>query len=192
MPALMAYRLVPLLVLTCVLGVLGACGKEIGDACSFSTDCDPNGARSCIDATPAGGDGYCTIQGCDFSTCPGEAVCVQFFTGNFSNKPCDPNMPADPTMPDPAMPTGPPIPTTCSADVNCCSLDELCSLSEHCVPRSSEVRYCMRTCSSDGDCRDGYECRDLDKMKAHGGQPVLSSGAALDASAPKFCAKKPS
>jgi hypothetical protein len=29
-------------------------------------------------------------------------------------------------------------------------------------------------------------------MKAHGGQPVLSSGAALDASAPKFCAKKPS
>jgi hypothetical protein len=178
MPALMAYRMVPLLLLACVLGVLGACGKEIGDACSFSTDCDPNGARSCIDTNAAGSDGYCTIQGCDYSTCPGEAACIQFFTGDFANKPCDPKQPADATM-------------ACSPEVNCCSLDELCSLEAHCVPRSSEVRYCMRTCGSDGDCRDRYECRDLAKMMAHGGQPVLAPGRALDASAPKFCAKKP-
>jgi hypothetical protein len=193
MPALMAYRLVPLLVSLAVVGVLGACGKEIGDACSFSTDCDPNGNRTCIDTTLAGGDGYCTVQGCDYSTCPGEATCVQFFTGDFSNKPCDPTMPADSTMPaDPNVPNGPRVPADCTTAPNCCSLDELCSLSEHCVPRSSEIRYCMRTCSSDGDCRDGYECRDLDKMKAHGGQPVLAPGAVLDARAPKFCAKTPS
>lgn len=177
----MAYRPGPLwlflaIVGVAIVGVLGACGKEIGDACSFSTDCNPNGGRTCIDTTLAGGDGYCTIQGCDYSTCPGEATCVQFFTGNFSNKPCDPML----------------LPELCTADTNCCSLDELCSLSAHCVPRSSEVRYCMRSCSSDGDCRDGYECRDLEKMKAHGGQPVLAPGAVLDARAPKFCAKTPS
>jgi hypothetical protein len=182
MPSLMAHRLVSLLLLVAgigALGALGACGKEIGDSCSFSTDCDPNGLRICIDATVAGGDGYCTIQGCDYSTCPGEAACVQFFTGDFENRPCDPTMPADPSL------------ASCTADTNCCSLDELCSLEAHCVPRSSEVRYCMRTCGSDGDCRDGYECRDLAKMKAHGGQPVLAPGVALDAHAPKFCAKTP-
>jgi hypothetical protein len=184
MPSLMAHRQVSLLLLVAGLGglgVLGACGKEIGDSCSFSTDCDPNGARTCIDATVAGGDGYCTIQGCDYSTCPGDSTCVQFFTGDFTNKPCNPNMEADPATPTP-----------CSADVNCCSLDELCSLEAHCVPRSSELRYCMRTCDSDGDCRDGYECRDLAKMMAHGGQPVLAPNRKLDASAPKFCAKTPS
>jgi hypothetical protein len=180
MPALMAYRLVPLslVIVVGVVGLLGACGKQIGDSCSFSTDCDPNGARVCIDATAAGGDGYCTIQGCDFSTCPDESACVAFFTGDFANRPCDPTMVPDETQ-------------TCSAGVNCCSLDEQCALAGHCVPRSSEVRYCMKTCDSDGDCRDGYECRDLDKMKAHGGQPVLAPGAKLDASAPKFCAKTP-
>jgi hypothetical protein len=183
MPALMAHRSVLLLLVATVLGAaLGACGKEIGDACSFSTDCSQNGDRLCIDATANGGDGYCTVQGCDYSTCPSEAACVQFFNGNFANRPCDPTKPADPSNPPPA----------CTADVNCCSLDELCSIAAHCVPRSSEVRYCMRTCTSNGDCRDGYECRDLAKMKAHGGQPVLAPGMVVDENAPKFCAKAPS
>ena len=69
-----------------------------------------------------------------------------------------------------------------------CTLDELCSLEGHCVPRSSEVRYCMATCGSNGDCRDGYECRDLELMIEHGGEPVLAPGVAVDESAPKFCA----
>lgn len=191
----MAHRLVVLSLLVVSLGALaglGACGKEIGDACSFSTDCDPNGGRGCIDPSPAGGDGYCTIAGCDYSTCPDEATCVQFFTGDFTNKPCDPTLPATPTTPDPMDPNAPELPTTCGPGVNCCSLDELCSLEAHCVPRASEVRYCMRTCSSDGDCRDGYECRDLIKMVAHGGQPVLAPGVPIDAHAPRFCAKAPS
>ena len=62
---------------------------------------------------------------------------------------------------------------------------------QDCVPRSSEVRYCMKTCESSGDCRDGYECRDLDLMRAHGGEPVLAPGVPIDASSPKFCAIAP-
>jgi hypothetical protein len=173
MPALMRFRSVLLSSLLAVLAVVGACGKEIGDACVISTDCDPNGERLC---DPASIGGYCTIQGCDVSTCPGESVCIRFFTGSFSNKACDHTNPGD-----------------------ACSFDELCALNDHCVARSSEVRFCMRKCGSEGDCRgdendDGkrdYECRDLDKMKLHGGEPVLDPGDAVNESSPKFCAASP-
>lgn len=161
------------------VAALGACGKEIGDACVVPIDCSPNGDRICIDAiqTSAGTkQGYCTVQGCDYSTCPSEAACVRFFTGSFSNKPCDPLNPDHPTAPNVV-----------------CSLDELCAVEGHCVARSSEVRYCMRVCESDADCRadEGYECRDLARMKAHGGQPVLAPGVPIDEKAPKFCAAAP-
>ena len=152
------------LVVPLALLVSAGCGKEIGDACAISPDCDPGGERICLD--PQNHEGYCTIQGCDFATCPDEAACIRFFTGSFQNRPCQSNAE--------------------------CSLDELCSLKGECVPRSSEIRYCMRTCESDGDCRDGYECRDLTKMKEHGGEPVLEPGTPIDGSAPKFCAVAPS
>jgi hypothetical protein len=165
-PALPAL-LVALAVAT--VGALGACGKEIGDSCTTSTDCSPNGDRLC-DPDPQSPGGYCTIQGCDYSTCPDEAACVRFFTGNFTNKQCTKD--------------------TAATD---CSLDELCSVSGSCVPRSSEIRYCMKKCDSDGDCRDHYECRDLTKMMQHGGEPVLAPGVPVDAAhAPKFCAAAPS
>jgi hypothetical protein len=146
-------------------GAIGAigCGKEIGDSCIVSSDCSPNGDRQCLSPTTEK-EGYCTIQGCDFSTCPDEAACIRFFTGSFANKSCD---------------------------VEGCSLDELCDLNNRCVPRSAEIRYCMKTCDNDDDCRDGYECRDLAKMRLHGGEPVLAPGVAIDSSAPKFCATKP-
>jgi hypothetical protein len=156
--------LVLVLVLTAAIG----CGKEIGDACIVSSDCSPNGDRQCDISQK---EGYCTIQGCDYATCPNEAACVRFFTGSFANKPCD---------------------HTTELDNPTCSLDELCSLRDECVPRSSEVRYCMRKCDSDGDCRSGYECRDLGKMIDHGGEPVLEPGRKIDNSSPKFCAIKPS
>ncbi len=146
------------------------CGKEIGDSCIVSTDCDPSGLRLC-DTSTGSKDGYCTIMGCDYNTCPSEGVCVRFFGGEFENKPCDH--------------------TTDGTSTFDCSFDELCDLNDHCVARSSEVRYCMRKCSSNGDCRDGYECRTLDLMKAHGGEPVLAPGVLVDSKAPKFCAAKP-
>ena len=150
--------------------VLAGCGKEIGDPCTFSTDCSPNGDRLC-DFVSAGG--YCTIEGCDVTTCPGEAVCVQFFHGSFDNRTCDPAV----------------TPDSCTDPTKCCSLDELCSVAGHCAPRSSEARFCMKKCGSDGDCRDGYECRDLDKMVAHGGQPVLPAGQVVSEASPRFCAQ---
>jgi hypothetical protein len=155
-----------MLVLACLLAA--GCGKQIGDACIVSSDCDPNGQRQCDTSQK---EGYCTIQGCDFDTCPEEAACIRFFTGQFDNKTCDP--------------------TTEDISTDNCSLDELCDLEGHCVARSSEVRFCMLKCSSNGDCRDGYECRDLTLMKEHGGEPVLAPGVPVDEHAPKFCAAKP-
>jgi hypothetical protein len=139
------------------------CGKEIGDSCVVSSDCSPNGDRQCDNSQK---EGYCTIMGCDFSTCPEEAVCVRFFTGGFSNR-------------------------TCESSPDDCSLDELCDINKRCVPESSEIRYCMKTCESNDDCRDGYECRDLKLMREHGGEPVLAPGVPIDKNAPKFCAIAP-
>ena len=34
-----------------------------------------------------------------------------------------------------------------------CSDDELCTLGGSCVPRLAEIRYCMKNCGDDGDCR---------------------------------------
>jgi hypothetical protein len=176
MPALMRDRLV-LLVWLVWLAVLGACGNEIGDACFSSFDCSPDGDRVCVDAS-ANLEGYCTIQGCDVSTCPDEAVCIRFFTGAFDNRACDATQTDD---------------LACSDD-ELCALggdDSTAALEGRCVARSSEVRFCMRTCGSDGDCRDGYECRDLARMKQNGGQPLLAPGVPLSQDVPKFCAKAP-
>jgi hypothetical protein len=152
--------------LVCVVVVAAGCGQQIGDSCIVSSDCAIDGSRVC-DTSQGQVDGYCTIAGCDYDTCPGESVCVRFFSGGFSNKPC-----------------------AGQAD---CSLDELCSLQNICVPRSAETRFCMKSCNQVSDCRDRYECRDLDLMKVHGGEPVLAPGDVVDeATAPKFCAAAPS
>lgn len=151
------------LALIACLALVGGCGKEIGDSCVVASDCDPNGTRIC-DAT-SDPEGYCTVMGCDYNTCPEEAACIRFFSGSFANKPCD--------------------------EGAGCSLDELCDLNNRCVPRTAESRFCMRTCESNDDCRDGYECRDLELMRAHGGEPVLAPGVPVDESAPKFCALAP-
>ena len=63
------------------------CGKEIGDACIVNSDCSTSGDRICVDPTVE--SGYCSIMGCDYSTCPDEAVCVKFFTGSFTNRTCE-------------------------------------------------------------------------------------------------------
>ena len=147
-----------------LLGAVG-CGKEIGDDCSLNVDCDPNGGRICDLQSPGG---YCTVQGCDVDTCPDDSVCVSFYIASFEGLDCDPR-----------------------ASNTTCSADEVCTLQGQCVPRSSEVRYCMATCESNDDCREDYECRDETLMQAHGGQPVTREGEGLGSNLQRFCATAP-
>lgn len=105
------------------------CGAEIGDECTLNTDCSPSGDRICDVSQPGG---YCTIEGCDESTCPEEAICVRFFT-TFLERPC-------------------------AGDADCDEGD-LCLLEGFCAPLSTEHRYCVRRCGTDGACRDGYVCQ---------------------------------
>ena len=53
------------------------CAAEIGDSCSTSVDCSPEGDRICDVAQI---DGYCTIKNCSPDGCPDDALCVQFGT----------------------------------------------------------------------------------------------------------------
>jgi hypothetical protein len=149
-----------------------ACGHEIGDSCILSSDCDPNGQRICDGSQP---DGYCTVIGCDYNTCPDEAVCVRFFVGDFTNKPCDA---ATEDLPN-------------SDATDDCNPEELCTVANQCVPRSAEQRYCMKKCSGDGDCRDRYECRDEALMIEHGGETVLPPGERPTPDLQPFCATAP-
>ncbi len=169
---------------TALAGV--GCGSEIGDSCVTSTDCEQSDATRICDNNSDGG--YCTIVGCDFGTCPKESECVRFFTGVFDNKLCSPDTedcvmgscPADPSDSNMELPA-----------TNDCDADELCALDGHCVTRSSELRYCMRSCGSTGDCRSGYECRDGELMKMHGGEPVPPPGQRLGSDLQAFCAQAP-
>jgi hypothetical protein len=146
------------------------CGDEIGDECSLSTDCSSQGDRICDISSP---NGYCTIIGCDHDTCPEESICVRFFSVSSSNRACDPRLEdVDPEQ-------------------NMCTADEFCTLSGTCVPRTAEIRYCMKTCGGNGDCRDGYECRDEELMQEHGGEPVPPPGEAVSQDPQPFCAAAP-
>lgn len=147
------------------------CGKEIGDECIVSTDCGSDVNLVCDVASL---NGYCTIPGCDFGTCPDEAVCIRFFTASFENLPCDP---ATEDLEG-------------AGSTNDCGLDEVCTLNGQCVPSASETRFCMKKCGGSGDCRGGYECRDEALMRAHGGEPVPPPGERVE-QFDAFCAEAP-
>jgi hypothetical protein len=140
--------------------VTGACGNKIGDSCATSRECSENGDRICDVSTQ---DGYCTIEGCDFGTCPDEATCIRFFPGLGES-------------------------VACEAQTDC-DADEICTIGGLCAPRSIERRYCMLSCESASDCRDGYECRTIERMEVHGGEPVPDPDS-LDTTPPNspFCA----
>lgn len=120
----------------------GGCSAEIGDSCSTNVDCSPMGDRIC-DTSQV--DGYCTVEGCDVNTCPEEADCISFFPTAFLSIPCDP---ATEDAVDPSL-----TPT------DHCTSEEICLSGGYCVQRTQERRFCMKSCDSDDDCRDGYECR---------------------------------
>jgi hypothetical protein len=128
-----AIQMLALAVIVAAAGGAAGCAKQIGDECTTAADCNPNGTRACDQSQPGG---YCTIQGCDETSCPSEAVCIRFFPAQFLTQPCNPA----------AMPSE-------------CAADELCLDGGLCAPLSTELRYCVKGCTKDDDCRGGYECR---------------------------------
>jgi hypothetical protein len=62
-----------------LVATLPACAPKIGDHCSVSTDCSPQGDRLC-DSTQPGG--YCTVFNCEPNGCPDQSVCVAFNEGS--------------------------------------------------------------------------------------------------------------
>jgi hypothetical protein len=146
-----------------LLAAATGCTKAIGDACGNNVDCSVAGDRFC-DIAPPGG--YCTVEGCDavpggIDTCPGDSVCVRFFTPILT-RPC--------TF-DPLAPVG-----DCNPDERCvCDMaDEktgVCIAGAHCAPENSERRWCMARCGKDSDCRSQYQCRQTGSL---GAEPVPS------------------
>ena len=124
-----------------LLGLAGSCAPPaIGDPCEDSIDCDIQGKRYCDLTQPKG---YCTLEGCEKSTCPEDSVCVMF-------------------RPKP---------------------DRLAST------------WCMATCDSKSDCRDGYSCKQADQLGEAqstagadaGGSDAEPLAKSLDKASTKFC-----
>jgi len=155
------------------LAASAGCSKSIGDACGTNVDCSIAGDRFC-DIAPPGG--YCTVEGCDVTsdgldTCPGDSVCVRFFTP-IQTEPC---------TYDPTSPVG-----DCAPDERCvCDLSDTgtCVSGAHCAPENSERRWCMARCGQDSDCRDEYQCRETGTL---GAEPVPSLANPSGVNA-KFC-----
>jgi len=152
------------------LALLG-CGRSIGDDCQLNTDCSANGDRTCDLSQPGG---YCTVEGCDQTSCPQDSACMRFFPAHFLNQVCDPDCEDADLMSQPmTICTGDspsaPKPCTKSASTHDCATDEVCVPAPdvstdadkpgECAPRSSERRLCVKTCGGNGDCRGGYTCR---------------------------------
>jgi hypothetical protein len=157
-------------------GALG-CSHNIGDSCTYNTDCDPQGTRICDVAEPGG---YCTIEGCDEQNnkCPGEAVCVRFFPTLDMTKPC---LPEHEAVCIDHMPGCDP-----NAEAGCCrcDADEECITEGFCIRRGLEHRNCMLKCGSNGDCRGGYSCY----SSGTGGAELIPSDDGGVRAAAHFCA----
>jgi hypothetical protein len=137
-----------------------ACGRRIGDACRVADDCiDTDFDRQCDTSQPGG---YCTLANCDERSCPSESACIRFFRASPGPVRCTPGRP--------------PVESECGAD-------ELCLDSGVCAPRSSERRFCAKTCDDNGDCRSEYECR---TAGANGSQALTRTPGARV----RFCAPR--
>lgn len=145
-----------------------SCGRKIGDTCQTAADCDPNGGRICDLSQPGG---YCTILGCNETSCPSEATCVRYFPVEYLTTPCNPVCEdrncltggADAGLCSLTCPQGS---SNGSANAACpngptndCTADEICLDEGLCAPRSTEMRFCAFVCGNNGDCRGGYICR---------------------------------
>lgn len=172
------WRAAPLVAILWIAG----CGHNIGDSCTTNVDCSPLGDRFCDTAPPGG---YCTIENCDATSCPGGSVCIRFFTPIVSEK-CHP--PADGSSLGQA--DCPRIDERCVCDTSvngqCVSTDPDANNQPlgHCAPTSTERRWCQESCSHDSDCRTGYRCFETGTLGAEP-VPTFEMGTGQPA---KFCA----
>lgn len=160
-----------------VLGA-GGCTRKIGDSCKANLDCSvTNTGAFCDLASP---QGYCTVEGCDATSCPDDGVCVRFFTLPRSGPQCNPQTRpcCDPATADCRQP--------CACGERCLCDDESCSRA-YCASETSERRWCMHRCTQDSDCREGYQCRTTGQG---GAESVTVRDESGDATTPteKFCA----
>jgi hypothetical protein len=159
-----------------LLALLGpsACKAKIGDECLRSTDCSIRGERVCDLShrvteqgviTPSG-KGECTIDGCGRDTCPKEAACIKVYGSDFLSVACDPEREDLATFcedDDAACEARGCLASVEDGTWTCPPRDE-CQASEVCLPEglcADEITArtsCRRKCSSNGDCRNGYEC----------------------------------
>lgn len=146
------------LLLVLWLVVAGACTRKIGDSCTLNVECSPQGDRYCDIAAPLG---YCTVDNCDYNTCPDGAACVRFFSLMTNSGLCRGGLAARPDCPadtDAAQACcRPGTPGCCLSGQRCLCQDAACQRA-YCATDTSERRWCMQACESDGDCREGYRC----------------------------------
>ena len=155
--------------LALLASLLPSCANEIGDSCSTNIDCSTSGDRICDTAQR---DGYCTIQGCGATTCPGEAVCISFYPENFLSTPCDPETEDSVAIAEPT---------------NDCLGSEICLSSGVCASFAQERRFCMKRCKKNGDCRNGYECRQTGTL----GAELVRDRQRPERTSAGFCAQVP-
>ncbi|HVZ71235.1 MAG TPA: hypothetical protein VHJ20_02575 [Polyangia bacterium] len=169
-----------LLAVAALASLAGACGHEVGDNCKTAADCDPNGTRVCDLSQPGG---YCTMVGCDETTCPENSVCIRYFPealllseqadgGGRCDPKCDGvrSSTADGGCPNAGADAG----ADGGTPIIECGADSVCLDSGVCAKRSYETRSCAHTCGNNGDCRGGYTCR-----------PATSTGMLLLVADPK-------
>jgi len=131
-----------------------ACTHHIGDSCNSNVECSPLGDRFCDLSSPGG---YCTVEGCDATSCPDDAVCVSFYSLQRATAACDVRR----------------VPRSdCRGGNGCCEpgTPGCCRLGERCLcdvegctqgfcgSETSERRWCMHACDDQGGCREGYQC----------------------------------
>ncbi len=125
--------------------VLSGCARTIGSSCTTNVDCSALGNRICDIGSPAG---YCTVDGCDYQTCPDNANCVRFFTVQ-RNVGCYSSVASG--MSSPCRPGEVCVCDTTNAKDGSCA-------QAYCASEKTERRWCMRACDQNSDCRDNYAC----------------------------------
>ena len=139
--------------LLCVVLAAGACSRKIGDSCTSNVDCSPLGDRYCDLSSPYG---YCTVEGCDQTSCPDNAACISFYSLQRGAPKCNIGL----------VPRSNCVGTDCCqpGTPGCCRIGERCLCNEldctvgYCASETSEHRWCMKPCDEQSDCAPGYTC----------------------------------